>query len=149
MDRSKTNKCTGAEVYREGLRKGHSFSLGLHTTVFRAETRDTKVYIMENIEKGYIDTLSNSQAATNALDHFQTNSKLVKVAEHNGIQTVWVPEHMGIDGNETAHQLSRLDFSHSLTAPQSTLQISAKVPRGVIMGWMSSKHQEYLQSICG
>jgi hypothetical protein len=31
---------------------------------------------MENTEKDYIGTLSNSQAATNALDHFQINSKL-------------------------------------------------------------------------
>jgi len=31
---------------------------------------------MENIEKGYIYTLSNSQAATNALHHFHINSKL-------------------------------------------------------------------------
>lgn len=31
---------------------------------------------MENTEKSYIGALSNSQAATNALDHFQTNPKL-------------------------------------------------------------------------
>jgi hypothetical protein len=32
-DRSKTNKGTVAGVYRWGSRRGHSFSLGLHTTV--------------------------------------------------------------------------------------------------------------------
>jgi hypothetical protein len=36
-DRSKTNKDTGAGVYRWGSRRGHSFSLGLHTTVFQAD----------------------------------------------------------------------------------------------------------------
>jgi hypothetical protein len=36
-DGSKTNKGTGAGVYRWGLRRGHSSSLGLHTTVFQAE----------------------------------------------------------------------------------------------------------------
>jgi len=40
---------------------------------------------------------------------------LSKMAEHNGIQTVWVPGHMRIDGNETAHQLARLDSPHPLT----------------------------------
>jgi hypothetical protein len=58
---------------------------------------------MENIEKGYtgrnIYILSDSQVAINALDSFQINSKLVwdchqslvKLAEHNRIQLVWVP----------------------------------------------------------
>jgi ribonuclease HI len=55
-----------------------------------------------------INILSDSQAATKALDSLQINSKLawdchqslVREAEHNRIQLVWVPEHMGIDGNE-------------------------------------------------
>jgi hypothetical protein len=36
-DVSKTNKGTGAGVYRWSLRRGHSFSLGLHAIVFQAE----------------------------------------------------------------------------------------------------------------
>jgi len=36
MDMSKTNKSTGAGAYRLGLKRGHSFSLGLHPTVFQA-----------------------------------------------------------------------------------------------------------------
>jgi hypothetical protein len=36
-DGFKTNKCTGAVVNGWGSRRGHSFSLGLHTTVFQAE----------------------------------------------------------------------------------------------------------------
>jgi hypothetical protein len=32
---------------------GHSFSLGLHTTVFQPEIYAIKACIMENIEKGY------------------------------------------------------------------------------------------------
>jgi hypothetical protein len=35
--RSKTNKGTGAKMYIWGLRRGHSFSPGLHTTVYQAE----------------------------------------------------------------------------------------------------------------
>jgi hypothetical protein len=34
---SKTNEGSGAGVYGWGLRKGHGFSVGLHTTVFQAE----------------------------------------------------------------------------------------------------------------
>jgi hypothetical protein len=36
-DGPKTNKGTDARVYRCGSRKAHSFSFGLHTTVFQAE----------------------------------------------------------------------------------------------------------------
>jgi hypothetical protein len=68
-------------VYRWGSRRGHSFSLGLHTTVFQAEIYAIKACIMEYIEKGCtgrnIYILSDSQAAIMALYTFQTNSKLV------------------------------------------------------------------------
>jgi len=73
----------------------------------------------------------------------------MKLAEHDGIQTVWVPGQMRIDGNETAHQLARLDSPHPLSGPQSTLHISAKVATGVITAWTSCKHQEYWQFFCG
>jgi hypothetical protein len=63
------------------LRKGHSFSLGLHTTVSQTEIYAIKACIVENIEKEYIGRkiyiLSDSQEAIKALDSFQINSKLV------------------------------------------------------------------------
>jgi ribonuclease HI len=116
---------------------------------------------MENIEKGYtgrhICILSDSQAAIKALDSYQINSKLVwdchqslvKLAKHNRIQLVWVPRHMGIDGNEIADQLARQGSSHPLTGPEPALGISAKVARGVIRDWTSRKHEEHWQSIHG
>jgi hypothetical protein len=42
---------------------------------------------------------------------------------------------MGIDGNETADQLPRKGSSHSLSAPNPALSISAKVARGMIRDW--------------
>jgi hypothetical protein len=54
-DGSKTNKGTGAGVYRWGLRRGQSFSLGLHTIVFQAEIYAIRACITENIETGYTD----------------------------------------------------------------------------------------------
>jgi hypothetical protein len=38
---------------RGGSRRGHSFSLGLHTTVFQAEIYIIKVCVTESGEKGY------------------------------------------------------------------------------------------------
>jgi ribonuclease HI len=140
-DRSKTNKGTGAGVYRWGSSRGHSFSLGFHTTVFQAEIYAFKACIMENIQKGYtgrnIYILSDSQAAIKTPDSFQINSKvvwdchqsLVKLAEHNRIQLVWVLGHMGIDGNEIADKFARQRSSHPLIGPEPALGISAKVAR--------------------
>jgi ribonuclease HI len=141
-DGSKTNKGTGAGVYRWGLRRGHSFSLGLHAMVFHAEIYAIKACILDNIEKGFtvrnLYILSDSQTAIKTLDSFQINSKvvwdchqsLVKVAEHNRIQLVWEPGHIGIDGNEIANQLARQGSSHPLIGPEPALDISAKVARG-------------------
>jgi len=80
-----------------GSRRGHSFSLGLHTMVFQAEIYAIKAFITDSTEKGYkvkkIYILSHSQAAIKALDSFQMNSKLVwdchqslvQLAGHNRI----------------------------------------------------------------
>ena len=73
---------------------------------------------MENIEKGYagknIYILSVAQATITTLESFQINSKLVwdcnqslvRLAEHNWIQPVWVAGHMEIDGNEITDELA-------------------------------------------
>jgi hypothetical protein len=71
VDGPKTNEGTGAGLYRWGSRRGHSFSLGLHTTVFQAKIYAIKACIMGKIEKGYICRNiyipSDSQAAIKAL----------------------------------------------------------------------------------
>jgi hypothetical protein len=92
-----------------------------------------------------------------ALANFQIYSKLVwdchqslvKLAEHNSIQLVWVQGHMGIEGNKMADQLARQGSSHPLIGPELALVISAKVARGVVRDWTSGKHEEHWQSICG
>ena len=69
---SKTNKgITGAGVYGWVSRRGHSFSLTLHTMVIWAEIYSIKACITENTGKGYtsrnIYILSDSQAALRPL----------------------------------------------------------------------------------
>jgi hypothetical protein len=146
MDRSKTNEGTGAMVYKWSLKQGHSFSLGLHTTAFQAEIYVIKACIMENIEYGY-----------RGRNIFQINSKLVwdcqqslvKLAEHNWVQLIWMPGHMGTDGNKVANQLARQGSSHPHIGPETALGISAKVATEVTSGWMKKKHKDYSQSIHG
>jgi len=112
------------------LRRGHSFSLGFHTTVFQAETCTIYPCVEENKEKCYrgrnIRIVANSQAAIKALDSFQINSKLVwdchhyllKLKVHNRIQLGWLSGHMETGGNETADELARQGSSHPLTGPK-------------------------------
>jgi ribonuclease HI len=101
---------------------------------------------MENIEKGYkswnIYILSDSQAAIKALNNFQINSKLVwdchqslmRLAQHNRVQLIWVLGHMGIDGNEMADRLARQGSSRPFIGPEPALGISTKIAREVIRG---------------
>ena len=88
---------------------------------------------MENIENGckgrdtYI--LFDSQVAIKAFKNFKISHKLVwdcyqslvKLAEWNRIQLIWVPGHTGIDGNEMAGQLARQGSSYPLTGPDPAL----------------------------
>jgi len=64
-----------------GLRREHTSSLGLHSTVFQTEIYTINTCVIETIERGYVHRniyiLSNSQAAIKALDNFQINSKLI------------------------------------------------------------------------
>jgi Ribonuclease HI len=53
------------------------------------------------------------------------HQSIVQLAGHN-IQLVWVPEHMGINGNEIADQLAREDSSYRLVGPESALGIDQK-----------------------
>jgi len=45
-----------------------SFILGLHTTILQADIYTVIACIMENIEKGYICILADSQGTIKALD---------------------------------------------------------------------------------
>jgi ribonuclease HI len=123
-------------VYKLGSKSRQSFSLGIHTTVFQAKIYAIiKACIMEGTEMDYkgrnMYVLSNNQAAIKVLYNFQINSKLVwdghnslvKLAEHNRVQLIWVLGHMGIDGNETSDQLAREDSYHPFTEHQSALGI--------------------------
>jgi ribonuclease HI len=101
-------------VYGYGTRQKLSFSLGKYTTVFQAEVYAIMACAVENLDRNYrnrnISIPLDSQATIEALDNYQINSKLVwdchqdlvKLAEHNRVQLIWVPGHEGIEGNETA-----------------------------------------------
>jgi ribonuclease HI len=71
----------------------------------------------------------------------------MKPAEHNRIQLVLVPGHMGIDGNERTNQLATQGFTHTLIKLEPVLGISAETPSEGIRAWTNRKHADYWQSI--
>jgi len=118
--------------------------------VFQAVIYTTNAGIVENKEKGYRGR--KSQAAIKVLESFQINSKLVPGETgrtYNSMQIVWVPGHMGIDGNEIGDQFARLCSSHPLLGPEPGLGTSAKVSREVFMNWKNRKHEGQWKSIHG
>jgi len=74
----------------------------------------------------------NIQAAIKALDSYHINSSLgwdchqsqVKLAGHNRIKLLWVPGHMGTDGNEITDQSDKDGSSLPLRGPELALGIS-------------------------
>lgn len=88
-----------------------------------------KVCVMENMEKGNtgrsICILSGSQVAIKALDIFQLKSKLVwdchhllmRLAEHNRIQLVWVLGHMGNRWDQNSWSVSQARLLTSTYRP--------------------------------
>jgi len=67
----------------------------------------------------------------------------VELTGHIRIKLLWVPGHMGIDGNEITDQSAKDGSSLPLIGPALALGISASVARGVIRDWKSRKHKEH------
>jgi hypothetical protein len=57
------------------------------------------------------------------------HQSMVKLAELNRIQLVWVTRYMGINGNEIADGSAKEASSHSLIGCEPVLCIPAKVAR--------------------
>lgn len=105
--------------------------------------------VMENVVKDYTGgnmyILSDRQTAVKGIDSSHINSKLVwdchqcmmKLAEPNRIQQVWVSGHMGVDGKEIAGPLTWQGSSYPLIGPEPAFCMSSVVSGGGIRGWMS------------
>jgi ribonuclease HI len=93
--------------------------------------------------------------AIQVLGNFQINVKklvwechqsLTKLAEHDTVELVWTPVHVGVDGNEIADQSARQGSSHPCVGPEPACGISTNVAAGVIRCWVGGKREEHWQS---
>jgi hypothetical protein len=73
----------------------------------------------------------------------------VQLANHNKIQLIWVPDHEGIAGNETATQLAKLGSKCPFTGPEAALGISVGVAMKDARDWSNRDHKKYWESSTG
>ncbi|KAJ8912276.1 hypothetical protein NQ315_016774 [Exocentrus adspersus] len=98
---------------------------------------------VKNCTEERIFICSDSQAALRAISSPRTRSKLVQecgdalesLARQKEVGLVWVPEHMGIPGNERADQLARLGSGKPPQGPEPILGISRGSINGALSRW--------------
>ncbi|KAJ8957776.1 hypothetical protein NQ314_006488 [Rhamnusium bicolor] len=86
---------------------------------------------------------SDSQAALKAVCSPRTRSALVQecgdaleeLARHKQVRLVWVPEYMGVPGNEKAYELARLGAEEPCHGPEPMLGISRRQVTTAVNEW--------------
>jgi ribonuclease HI len=124
-----------------------SFRFGKYRTVFQAEAYAIKTCAVEDLDKDYknrnIYILSHSKAAIKTLGKFQITSQLIldchqsiiQLGRHNRVQTIWVPGHDGIAGNESTDLHARTVCEHPFTGPEPACGISIGVAKRAVRDW--------------
>jgi hypothetical protein len=132
-----------------------SFSLGVNTIVFQAESFVILAHTQECIGTAYtgecIYIYSDSQAALQALEALSVTSKLVwecwqalcALSSRNKVTLLWVPGHCGIQSNKDADALATEESSNSFLGPEPSTTISPCVGRLKVKEWLKERHSEH------
>jgi ribonuclease HI len=72
-----------------------------------------------------------------------------QLAKHNRVQLIWVPDHEGIVGKETADQLARTGSEHPLIGPEPPCGISVGLAKKEFRDWTKRNHKKHWESITG
>lgn len=154
-DGSKTDSGTGAGINGVNPEKAISICMGKFSTVFQTEVCAIAECLQENLNLNYvgktIHIFTDSQAAIKALEAFKTSSKLVweckqrllKLSRNNQVKLIWVPGHIGVDGNEKADELARSASEQALIGPEPACGISYGHARTLVNNWVREKTNQY------
>ena len=137
---------TGAGVGIVGPRIKIKEALGKETTIYQAELYALDRCLQINIDRKYrskeIVIMTDSQAAIKALSAYTTTSQLVwecrgklnTLAHDNKVTLVWVPGHVGVEGNEKADQLAKEGATATFIGPEPFCGAGKNLIRQVIKG---------------
>lgn len=125
----------GAGVYiEEQVRL--SFPLGKHATVFQSEVfaidQSISYLTGRGVKRKKIVIFSDSQAAIRALTKLTADTDTVNECKHrihrlsmnNDLHIMWVPGHIGVEGNEVADELARSGSNQRFYGPEPCLGIA-------------------------
>jgi hypothetical protein len=68
---------------------------------------------------------------------------------YNRVQLIWVPEHEGIVGNETANQLTKTGSEHPFIGPEPACSISVGFAKKAVRDWTNKIYKKYWESTIG
>jgi ribonuclease HI len=152
-DGSKTSESAGLGVYSPQLNIKKSINLGVNSTVFQAEVKAIEMAVTEcikrDIKNTHIKICSDSQAALTAVGNTIVRSKTVwscvsalkTLSSDNSIQLLWVPGHMGIEGNEIADELAKKALQNDTLITQ--IPITESVAKEKIKISLLKQHNQY------
>lgn len=156
-DGSKTKEGTGAGV------KGPNFSvskpLGVEATIFQAELIAMDICIQENIRRAHRNTkiyiLSDSQSVLKSLTSFKQESKLVwdclqkliTLGKRNKVTLMWVPGHIGVEGNEEADRLANIGSATKLIGPEPFCGRPKEYSKLILRRTIEQEHKSYWNSL--
>ncbi len=159
--RVKKQQLSGAGVFSSDLGIEESFRLGRFATVPQAEVfailmccRNQK---MQELEGKRVSICSDSRSALGALKAHKVRSKLAgecqmalnEVGQRNSVRILWVPGHMGIQGNEEADQLAKEGSSVRLVGPEPAIGLATSTVRESIADWMRKSQEKQWKMVTG
>ena len=157
-DGSRKEGKVGIGVTGPGIRL--SKALGSTPFIFQAEIHAIELCVDKCLKRGdlrgkHIHIASDSQAALKALKSSTMTSKLVydclnlikQLATRCTVTLVWVPGHMGIEGNEIADELAKKGSEGQFIGPEPYCGYGLSNFKMSLKTWENQRKKDHLQGL--